>query len=89
MIATAMEGGHLHALVRMILPVVQAAEPPNQRRRGAPVSYTQWQMAAMVLVGILSRRKSKSAQYRYLTERCADLMALLKLVQWPSRSTYF
>ena len=89
MIASATDGGHLEALGRMAVPVLQAAQTPQPPRRGAKRWYTDWQIAAMGLIGVLARRQTKSAQYRYLRQRRRDVVLLLGLVRWPSRSTYF
>jgi hypothetical protein len=41
------------------------------------------------MVAVAARRKSKSAQYRYLYERRKWLEQLLDLTRFPARSTYF
>jgi hypothetical protein len=43
----------------------------------------------LIIVAVLARRKSKSAQYRYLTHHRAELTALLKTQRWLARATYF
>lgn len=86
----ATEGTRLAKLVRMAIPICQAAERACPRTGpGAPPTFADWQMAVLILVAILARRKSKSAQYRYLVERRRWLMDLLGLPWFPGRSTYF
>ena len=41
------------------------------------------------MVAVMARRKSKSAQYRYLNERRDELRAWLRMEDFPARSTYF
>ena len=36
---------------------------------GAPSTYASWQLAALIMAAVAARRKSKSAQYRFLFER--------------------
>jgi hypothetical protein len=47
-----------------------------------------WEIATLIAIAVASRRKSKSAQYRYL---CSKLTLLLHLgiSRFPSRTTYF
>ena len=89
MIASATDGAHLQALIRMALPLVRAAQAAEPARRGAPKSYQDWQVAAMALMAVWARRQTKSAQYRFLTQRREQVIDWLGLVRWPSRSTYF
>ena len=89
MIATATDGRHWDALIAMVRPIFQAAQLTQPTRRGAPQVYTDWQVAAMVLIAVLARRKSTSAQSRYLSDRRDQVAGLLGLGRWPSRTTYF
>jgi hypothetical protein len=41
------------------------------------------------MVAIVKRKKTKSAQYRFLTEHRRDLQTWLGMSDWPARSTYF
>lgn len=85
-----MEGTCLARLVRMAIPLCKAAERACPRLGpGAPPTYADWQMAVLIVVAILARRKSKSAQYRYLYERRKVLAKWLGLRTFPGRSTYF
>jgi hypothetical protein len=89
MIATATDGRHFEALMRMALPILKDADPPEAPRPGAPIYYAAWQMAAMVLIATLARRKGKGQQYIYLSQRRPWVCALLGLERWPARSTYY
>lgn len=87
---SAMEGTRLARLVRMAIPLCKAAERACRRSGpGAPPTYTDWQIAILILVAVLARRKSKSAQYRYLFERRKALANWLGLREFPGRTTYF
>lgn len=87
---TATEGTCLAKLVRMAIPLCQKAERTLVRcGPGAPPTYAHWQIATLILVAIMARRKSKSAQYRYLYERRDSLMKWLNMQSFPARSSYF
>ncbi len=87
----AMEGTCLAALVRMAIPVCKAAESKCPRSGpGRRPDYADWQIAVLIMVAILARRKSKSAQYRFLYEHRHELQDWLNLNGgFPARSTYF
>jgi hypothetical protein len=87
---SAREGTILAQLVGLSVPLVKAADKELPRTGpGAPPSYPEWQIAVLIMIAVAARRKSKSAQYRYLYERRKWLMPLLKMKQFPARSTYF
>ena len=87
---SAMEGTILAQLVNLSVPLVKAAEKMLPRAGpGAPPSYPEWQIAILIMVAVAARRKSKSAQFRYLYERRDFLMKLLGMKEFPVRSTYF
>lgn len=74
----------------MAIPLCKAAERACPRSgRGAPPTYADWQIAILMFVAILARRKSKSAQYRYLFEHRIALSRWLGLEVFPGRTTYF
>lgn len=86
----ATDGTGLATLVKMAVPLCQAAE--RQRPRTGPgrkPEYDDWKMAVLIMVAILNRRKSKSAQYRWITERREPLLRWLELKRLPVRSTFF
>jgi len=86
----ATEGTILAQLIRLSVPLVKAAERELPRTGpGAPPSYLEWQIAVMIMVAVAARRKSKSAQFRYLYERRQWLMQLLNMKRFPVRSTFF
>jgi hypothetical protein len=88
--ARAKDGARLAKLVRMAIPICQAAQRQCPRRGpGRPREFEDWQIAVLILVGVLKQRKSKSAQYRFLHEHQALLQQWLKLDRFPARSTYF
>ncbi len=84
-----MEGTCLPALVRRACPLCRAAEQECSRTGpGRPPDYPDWKIAVLIMVAVVKKRKSKSAQYRYLHEHRRDLMVLLDLASFPARSTY-
>jgi hypothetical protein len=83
-------GTLLSALVDLALPALQEAERQSPRTgRGARPDIPDWVMAALIMVAVLKKRKTKSAQYRFLYEQRRDLAELLSYRRFPSRSTYF
>ena len=87
---SAREGTILAQLIRMSVPLVKAADRELPRAGpGAPPRYPEWQVAILIMIAVAARRKSKSAQYRYLHERRKWLMQLLDMKGFPARSTYF
>src|SRR5690606_31536171 len=48
-----------------------------------------WAMAAFIMVAILKQRKSKSSQYRFLCSHRQQLLSIMRIKQFPARSTYF
>ena len=86
----AMEGTCLAALVRMAIRQCRAAERQCPRSGpGRPPDYDDWKITVLIVVAVLKKRISKSAQYRYLHEHRRPLMHLLGLKSFPARSTYF
>jgi hypothetical protein len=66
MTARALSGACLERLVRMAGPLLRAAQRQCPRTGpGRTHDYLDWQIAALILIAILHRRKSKSAQYRF------------------------
>lgn len=87
---SAMEGVSLKDLVRMTIPLCRAAQRACPRTGpGRKPDYEDWQMAVLIVVATLKKRKSKSAQYRFLSSLRFPLMSWLGMPRWPSRSTYF
>lgn len=88
--ARATEGTRLAKLVKMAIPICRAAQSQCPRTGpGRPPDFEDWEIAVLIMVAILKRRKSKSAQYRFLHEHQAKLKGWLQLGRLPARSTYF
>jgi hypothetical protein len=88
--ARAKEGTCLATLVRMAIPLCQAAECQCPRTGpGRPPDFPDWVMAVLIMTAILKKKKSKSAQYRFLCEHKTELKDWLGLKDFPARSTYF
>jgi len=86
----AKEGACLAELVAMAIPICQQAEQACPRTGpGREPDIPDWQMAVFIMVAIAKRKKSKSAQYRCLTEHRELLAKWLDTERFPSRSTYF
>jgi hypothetical protein len=80
----------LQDLVALAVPVCQQAQQQLPHSGpGRPPDIPDWLLAVFIMIAILQRKKTKSAQYRYLTEHRADWAAWLGTDRFPSRSTYF
>ena len=86
----AMEGTPLATLVRMAIPLCRKAQQRCPRTGpGRPPKYDDWKLAIFIMVAIMKKRKSKSAQYRFLSQYQADFKHWLDLNRIPARSSYF
>ena len=90
----ARDGRHLANLVGEVTAVCRAADQslPQLKRPGRPVVYQQWQIAGVIFITIAFGCKSKSSQYRWLSQHpqlLEPLLKILQLKQLPSRATYF
>ena len=88
--ARAHTGACLANLVKMAVVLCKAAARQCPRTGpGRPPQFEDWQIAVIIMVAVLNRRKSKSAQYRFLHQRQSQLKLWLHLQAFPARSTYF
>lgn len=86
---SATEGTRLARLVRMAIPFCRRADRACRRHGpGAPPTFADWQIAVLIMVAVMARRKSKRAQYHYLFARRRLLIEWLDLPRFPGRSTY-
>lgn len=88
--ARAKDGTCLAKLVRMATPIFRAAQTQCPRTGpGRQPEFADWKIAVLIMVAVLKRGKSKSAQYRYLWQHRTKLKRWLGLKHFPARSTYF
>jgi hypothetical protein len=74
----------------MAVKLCQKAEQACPRTGpGRPPEYPDWLLAVLIMVCVLKRRKTKSAQYRFLDQHRQLLLAELDRKRLPSRATYF
>ncbi len=67
--ARASDGTSLPKLVKIAIPICRRAQRQCPRTGpGRPPNFQDWKMAVLIMAAILKRRKSKSAQYRFLHE---------------------
>src|SRR5688572_10862215 len=88
----AKEGACLEALVAMAVPLLQEAECQYPRTGpGAKQEIPDWLIGVLIMVAILHRKKSKAAQFRFLTDPAnrARLAAALGRNDFPSRSRWY
>ena len=83
-------GRCLERLVKMAIPTLQAAERRCPRQgRGDKPKIPEWVMAALIMIAVLKKKKTKSAQFRFLCEQKAEIARWLGERRFPSRPTYF
>ena len=85
-------GACLEALVEMAVPLLQAAECQCPRTGpGAPPTIPDWLIGVLIMVAMLKRKKTKAAQFRYVTDPAnrARLAATLGRNDFPSRSRWY
>jgi hypothetical protein len=83
-------GTVLAELVKLAVPLLQAAERASPRTgAGDKPVIPDWVMAGLIMIGVLKKKKSKSAQFRFLQEHRRQVAEWLRNAQFPSRATYF
>src|SRR5262245_40830989 len=86
----AQAGTDLEALVKMAIPLCQEAERQCPRTGpGRRPDIPDWVLAVLIRAALVKRKKSKSAQYRFLSQHRRDLHTWLGTTRFPARSTYF
>ena len=87
--ARATDGTCLAKIVSLAISCCRAAQSQCPRAGpGRPPDFDDWMIAVMIMAATVKRRKSKSAQYRFLHERRHAFMRWLGLKRFPARSTY-
>lgn len=79
----------LSDLVKLAIPMLQQAERETKRGRGARPVIPDWAMAGMIMIVVLKKKKSKAAQFRYLSERHRAIAQWLDCPKFPSRASYY
>lgn len=80
----------VQALLQLAMPFFKAAQEQGSRTgRGRKPDTPDWMVAAMIMIVLLKKRKTKSAQYRFLAEHRTEVGAWLGVDRFPSRATYF
>lgn len=85
-------GTCLQALVKMAAPLLQEAERQCPRTGpGAKPEIPDWWIGMLIMVAVLKRRKSKSAQFRFLSDKVnqQQIIEAAGRHKFPSRSTFF
>lgn len=86
----AREGTRLVELVELAKPICQQAERVCPRTGpGRKPEHPDWLIAVLIVAAGAKKKKSKSAQYRFLCEHAVLLINLLGTDALPSRTTYF
>lgn len=85
-------GARLEALVAMALPLLREAERRCPRRGpGAKPQIPDWLIGALIMVAVLKRKKTKAAQFRFVTDPAnrSRLAAALGRNDFPARSGWY
>lgn len=88
----AKNGASLETLVAMAVPLLQEAERQCPRSGpGAKPVIPDWLIGALIMVAVLNRKKSKAAQFRFLTEPMnrARLVSALGRDDFLARSGWY
>jgi hypothetical protein len=86
----AREGTCVRALVRMAVPLLKAAEQQCPRTGpGAKPDIPDWVMAGLIMIVMIKKKKSKAAQYRFLSEHRREIADWLGSDAFPARATYY
>lgn len=80
----------LEKLICLALPICQEAGVSCPRTGPGPKpTYSDSQIAVMIMCGVLKKKKSKSAQYRFVQQHAEMIKRLLALERIPARSSFF
>ncbi len=83
-------GPSLLALAAMAIPLLKAAEEQCPRAGpGQKPDYPDWLIGILIMIAVLKKKKSKSAQYRFWKENYASLQDSLGGYDLIARSGYF
>jgi Transposase DDE domain len=85
-------GACLEALVKMAIPLLQEAERQCPRTGpGAKPEIPDWLIGVLIMVAVLKRKKTKAAQFRYVTDPVnrPRLAAALGRNDFPARSGWY
>jgi hypothetical protein len=86
----ATDGALVSKLMTLAVPTLQQAERLSPRTGpGDKPEIPDWLMAGLIMIGILHKKKSKSAQFRFLAEHRVEVAHWLGCDRFPSRVTYF
>lgn len=86
----AKDGDGLEALVRAAVPLCREAGRLCPRRGpGRKPTVPDWVIAVLIMAATAKRRKSKSAQYRFLREHRLRLCGWMETDAFPGRTQYF
>jgi hypothetical protein len=85
-------GACLQALAKMAAPLLREAERQCPRTGpGAKPDIPDWFIGLLIMIAVLKRKKSKSAQFRFVTDE-TNRRLIADAAEWnefPSRSTFF
>jgi hypothetical protein len=85
----ATDGAALVNVGRLARRFCRQAGEPHVVPRGRPLAIPSWVIAVMIIVALLQRRKTKSAQWAFWRERPALFERLFPGRRLPARSTFF
>ena len=86
----ATDGGLLEELVALSIPVCQAAARACPRQGpGCKPTIPEWVIAVVIMVAVMLKKKTKSAQYVWWREHAADYARWFAGQSFPARSTFF
>lgn len=86
----ARDGALLDQLIARSVPICQEAERGCPRQgRGRKPMVPDWVLTVLIMVAVMLKKKTKSAQYRWWSQHASDFVRWMPGQPFPGRSTFF
>lgn len=86
----ATDGASLEQLLELAIPLCQQAQRQCPRTGpGRKPEFDDWKIAAMILCGVLKKKKSIAAQYRFVCQNPGLFLGRLGLDRLPAHGTFY
>jgi hypothetical protein len=80
----------LEQLIDLAIPLCKEAQRQCPRTGpGRKPNYDDWQIAIMILCGVLKKKKTIAAQFRFISQNREMLLGRLKLDRLPAHGTFY
>jgi len=86
----ATDGASLEQLIDLAVPLCKEAQRQCPRTGpGRKPTYDDWKIAVMILCGVLKKKKSIAAQFRFISQNSEMLLGRLALERLPAHGTFY